>query len=569
MIALSVALGSGCDGLPGEASIEGDVFERIERASRFETLSELLVTTGLDARLHSDPPFTLLAPTNIAFEYMGEGFMASLESPPSREILSRVLRHHVIEGRLAPEDFVDGATLRSIDGSDLLVRRVGPVVQVEGVTVDLTDAIEGEGSVAYPTADVILGALTIRERVELSPSLSTFRGYAAQAGLLDRADALPAATLLAPLNSAIEALGGVGDRLLTLSSTTDIRQRALQLHLLPGVPALIDGQSVTAINDDPLAVRIEAGIRTIGGRRILREEELADGRLLILDGLVLEPLSIAQRLRIEPSALRFWQEIQSRLPEVWERLQDDEEDLTVFVPTDFAYQLRGASLNNALADATNAELNLRVLWSHILEGRILPEDLTEGRELPVIDGTVLSVSRADNEVFLNNRRIGSDLQPQKASNGVFYTFGSFIYPLVDAFDTAILQGYTEHANAARRAGLESVFRMPGVTTFIASNELYLSDPGRLLSNPGPFLRYNTTMEAIPTLGKLSFTALDGAQRTIQIVPCPDGSDPDVPADRDCSPYQFEDETQVYQGGPSFDRTGYLHRLRSLSYPPGF
>ena len=81
LIALWAALGSGCDGLPGEASIEGDVFERIERSSRFETLSELLVTTELDARLHSDPPYTLLAPTNIAFEYVGEGFMASLESP--------------------------------------------------------------------------------------------------------------------------------------------------------------------------------------------------------------------------------------------------------------------------------------------------------------------------------------------------------------------------------------------------------------------------------------------------------------------------------------------------------
>ena len=124
---------------------------------------------------------------------------------------------------------------------------------------------------------MLLGALTIRERVELSPSLSTFRGYAIQAGLLDRADALPTATLLAPLNSGIEALGGVGGRLLTLSSNTDIRQRALELHVLPGVPALIDGQSVTAINDDPLAVRIEDGVRTIGGRRILREEDWRTG----------------------------------------------------------------------------------------------------------------------------------------------------------------------------------------------------------------------------------------------------------------------------------------------------
>ena len=108
-----------------------------------------------------------------------------------------------------------------------------------------------------------------------------------------------------------------------------------------------------------------------------------------------------------------------------------------------------------------------------------------------------------------------------------------------------------------------------MTAFVASNDLYGSDPGRLLSNPGPFLRYNATLESIPTLGVLSFTALDGTQRSIHIVPCPDGSDPDVPYDQFCSPYQYTDGTQIYQGSPSFDRMSYLHSLRSLSYPPGY
>ena len=141
------------------------------------------------------------------------------------------------------------------------------------------------------------------------------------------------------------------------------------------------------------------------------------------------------------------------------RLQDDEDDLTVFTPTEFAYQLRGAAINNALADPTNATLNLRVLRSHIVEGRILPEDLTEGRELTAIDGSVLSVSRAGDDVFINDRRLGINLHPEIASNGVFYTFDSFIYPPCRCVRHR-LRGYTEHANAVRRAGLEAVVSGP-------------------------------------------------------------------------------------------------------------
>jgi hypothetical protein len=152
---------------------------------------------------------------------------------------------------------------------------------------------------------------------------------------------------------------------------------------------------------------------------------------------------------------------------------------------------------------------------------------------------------------------------------VLYTADIYIYPDVDALDTALLQGYTAHVTAVRRAGLESQFRAPGVTAFVASNDLYDAGPGRLQANPGPFLLFNATETSIPDLGPVTFTALDGSTRSIREVACPDGSDPDNPRDDLCSPYQFEDATQIYEGLASGDRTGILHVLRTLSYPPGF
>lgn len=568
LLVLSILIGivGGCDTLPGEVELGGNLVERLQRKQEFRTLTQSLERTGLAPLLHSDQPRTVLAPTDIAFEYLGGDVLGTLSQPANTGAFTRVLRHHIIDGRLGPDDFVDGDTLRSIDGRLLPVRRIGPVVRVGGATLDLSDATEAEGSVAYPIADVLLGALTSEERVRLSPSLSRFRAYAEAAGLLDRAGALPSATILAPLNDAIEALGGVGPRLFTLTSNTDVLQRTLDFHVVPGVPDLVGGQALESIGGDPLMVRAEGGVWTVGGRRVLRDEQTADGRLLILGGVVLDPLSIAQRLRIEPAPLTYWREVQDRLPDLWGRFGDDRDALTVFAPTDFAYQLRGAALNNALSDATNAALVARILQVHVVEGALTPDDLTDGRELVTVDGTVIQVGRDGDRITLDGRRLG---EARATSNGVLYTFDAFVLPSVDALDTALLRGFTEHVLAVRKAGLEPTFRAPGVTAFLASNDLYALDPARLQTNPRPFLLHNATTASIPTLGATTFTTLDGTARQIRVVPCPDGTDPDVPADDLCSPFQLEDGTQVYQGSPAIDGTGYLHSLRTLSYPTGF
>ena len=416
----------------------------------------------------------MLAPTTIAFEYLGAGVVETLSAPANAALLARILRHHIVPGRLAPEDFTDGRTLTTLDGRTLTVRRTGPVVQVDGVTLDVTDAVDAEGSIAYPLADVLLGAVTARERVEISRSLSRFRGLAQGVGLFERADDVGEVTVLAPLDDAFVALGSVEGRLFGLPSTADVRARVLPFHVVAGTPPLADGATWTSLDGDPLAVRVEGGVTTVGGQRVLRVEPTANGRIVVLGGVILDPLSIAQRLRIEPSVLLYWQELRDRLPTVWNRLQDDDDELTVFAPTDVAYTGRGADVNNALSDVRNAALNERVLRVHVVEGRVTPADLVDGRQLVALDGTVLTVRRSGQAVTLDGRRI--DPAGRRTSNGTLYTTGVFIFPAVDGFDTAILRGYTAHAAAVRRAGLEAQFRAPGVTAFLASNDLYGSDP---------------------------------------------------------------------------------------------
>ena len=196
-----------------------------------------------------------------------------------------------------------------------------------------------------------------------------------------------------------------------------------------------------------------------------------------------------------------------------------------------------------------------------MEGRWTREDLTDGLTLTALDGTTHRISKdAQGRITVSGRELTQGIS---AANGQLYSLGNFLSPAVDAFDTALLQGFTEHVAAVRRAGLEDLFRTPGVTAFVANDSLYAQDPGTLQNDPEPFLLHNVTRAPIPRLEERVVPLEDGTQESILYVAC----DPEV-GDRACSPWQFQDGTQIYPGSASFDGQSYLHQLRELHYPGG-
>jgi len=560
-LALLLFIAAGCEPLPGEENITGTLIERLERRSDYSLLTDLLGRTGTRSLFDSGTEYTVIAPTDLAFRYAGEDFVDALRE--DNEALTRVVRHHLVEGRLAPEDFVDGGTLRTIDGRELAVSRTGPIVRIDGVTLDLEAAIDVEGGVAYPTGGLLLGALTVKERIAFSPSLSLFELYASRAGVFD--DVSGERTVLAPLNDAISALGRTGDRLFFLTSNDAVFQRVMDFHVVPGETALTPGGSAPSLGGAPLQVRETDGVTSVGLAPVLRRETLADGTLLVLGGVILEPLTLAERLRIETLPQMYSREVQDLLPDTWARLEDaGGQEYTLLAPSDRAYEARGLLLNTALGDERNAALNLRLVRAHIVEGRWTREDLTDGLTLTALDGTTHRISKdARGRITVSGRELTQGIS---AANGQLYSLGNFLSPAVDAFDTALLQGFTEHVAAVRRAGLEDLFRTPGVTAFIANDSLYAQDPGTLQNNPEPFLRHNITRAPIPVLEERDVTFEDGSTEAISYRAC--GGDGPEEEDRACSPWRFQDNTQIYQGSASFDGQSYLHQLRELHYPGG-
>ena len=76
-----------------------NIVENAVNSKDHTTLVAAVQAADLVETLQSEGPFTVLAPTNAAFEKLPDGTVASLLKPESKKALQGVLTYHVIAGK--------------------------------------------------------------------------------------------------------------------------------------------------------------------------------------------------------------------------------------------------------------------------------------------------------------------------------------------------------------------------------------------------------------------------------------------------------------------------------------
>ena len=117
----------------------------------FSTLVSLVTTAGLAETLSGEGPFTVLAPTNAAFEALAAKMGVTIEELSTTltadvELLKKVLTSHVIAGKVMA---ADTAALNGME-ADLVSGEKAKVVSADGV-VSFTI---GESTATVTTPDV-------------------------------------------------------------------------------------------------------------------------------------------------------------------------------------------------------------------------------------------------------------------------------------------------------------------------------------------------------------------------------------------------------------------------------
>jgi uncharacterized surface protein with fasciclin (FAS1) repeats len=121
------------------AAADKDIVDTAVAAGSFKTLAKALQAADLVQTLKGAGPFTVFAPTDEAFAKLPAGTLDALLAPENKSKLQRILKSHVIAGKVMAADVVKTSSAKAVSGDTLTIAsREG------GVTVDRAKVVKAD-----------------------------------------------------------------------------------------------------------------------------------------------------------------------------------------------------------------------------------------------------------------------------------------------------------------------------------------------------------------------------------------------------------------------------------------
>lgn len=135
LMAVSMSLAFG-------AAQAADIVDTAKSAGTFNTLVTAVEAAGLVDTLKGAGPFTVFAPTDKAFAKIPKAKLDALLK--DKAALTKVLTYHVVAGKVMAADVKPGA-VKTVQGSELMVKTMGNKVKVDKANVIQTDIAADNG----------------------------------------------------------------------------------------------------------------------------------------------------------------------------------------------------------------------------------------------------------------------------------------------------------------------------------------------------------------------------------------------------------------------------------------
>jgi uncharacterized surface protein with fasciclin (FAS1) repeats len=129
--------------------------------SDFSTLVTAVKAAGLGETLSGSGPFTVFAPTNVAFRHLPAGTLDNLLKPAKKDTLAGILKYHVVAGDIMAADVKPGM-VKTVNGADFTVK-------TDNGTVTITDARGNTAKVVKTDITGSNGVIHVIDRVLLPP----------------------------------------------------------------------------------------------------------------------------------------------------------------------------------------------------------------------------------------------------------------------------------------------------------------------------------------------------------------------------------------------------------------
>ncbi len=127
-----------------QALLDENIVEITSQDASFKTLTTALQAADLSAVLEGPGPFTVFAPTDEAFDQLGQEKLNELLKPENKEKLRAVLLYHVVPGKMLAGD-LKTMTVPTANGEDIKITVNGSKVTVGDAEVINADIVGKNG----------------------------------------------------------------------------------------------------------------------------------------------------------------------------------------------------------------------------------------------------------------------------------------------------------------------------------------------------------------------------------------------------------------------------------------
>ncbi|GJM62237.1 fasciclin domain-containing protein [Persicobacter diffluens] len=131
-VLLLISSCSSVGGLTGSAGSLLALAQGNPKLSKFMTLAQ---AAGISGLLSGADPLTILAPSNNAFAALGNTKFQELLDPDNKEMLTDILKNHVLSGSVDAKDMAKAGSVTNLLGNTLDVSGSGNNITVGGANI--------------------------------------------------------------------------------------------------------------------------------------------------------------------------------------------------------------------------------------------------------------------------------------------------------------------------------------------------------------------------------------------------------------------------------------------------
>ncbi len=316
----------------GGGTTTQNIYDYIASQTSLSKLKAAFDASPSKASVTGTNAFTLLAPTDAAFNAMPAAVAAYLADPNNAADLDRVLKYHLIRRATDAVDLLSQGTLTSLYGATMTV--TGDSVIPSGSVPNITFTSDGgnfhakitskydvpatNGEVQWVDSVLIPQAvmtkinenpvtdLNLYETIAADSNLSTLKALIDKTGLKQTLQSTSEFTMFAPTNAAFTAVPA--DKLAKIQANVDLLTQVLNFHLvsgkykidsLPDNPTSVQGEMLTTkktldSNGSVLSI-------TVNGASVITRNKFATNAYLNTMDTVLIPQAVEDALKIVPT----------------------------------------------------------------------------------------------------------------------------------------------------------------------------------------------------------------------------------------------------------------------------